>query len=77
MWLEGDNKYNKDHCLDDGQQSKLLSFPCLDSEEYLQNRKGMKAVQTQTHSKILPAFPITLITHQLNHLQPKIHYNWN
>lgn len=28
----------------------------------------MKAVQTQTHSEILPAFPITFITHQLNHL---------
>ena len=48
--------------------SKALSFPCLDSEESLQDRKGMKGVRTQTHSEIPPAFPITIITHQLHHL---------
>lgn len=58
----------KGHCLDDiNNQSFYLSLVWI--LKSLRNRKGMKkTVQTQIQSEILFAFPITFITHELNHL---------
>lgn len=77
MWVEGDNNYNKRLLLRWCQQSKLLSFTCLDSEESLQNRKGMRQCRHKPILKFCLLSPSPLSHINLITFTSKIHYNWN